>query len=78
MQAYGNKALPTLAPYNPEFLIFNEHSQMIEGSLNLPRTVVMKFDSRDAALAWYNSPEYQAALPLRHEAAESYIVLVEG
>jgi len=73
-----SKAVLTLEPYNPEFLIFNEHSQVIEGNLNLPRTVVMKFDSRDAALAWYNSPGYQEVRPLRHEAAESYIVLVEG
>jgi uncharacterized protein (DUF1330 family) len=78
MEEYGSQAFPTLEPYDPEFLIFDENSQVIEGDMNFPRTVVMKFDSREAALAWYNSPSYQAARPLRHQAAESYIVLVEG
>jgi uncharacterized protein (DUF1330 family) len=78
MQEYYRKADSTLEPYRHEFLVFDDNSQVIEGNMNLPRTIVLKFDSRDAALAWYNSPAYQAACPLRLEATESYTVLVDG
>ena len=78
MQEYLSKVRETMASYNPEILVFAEHSEVIEGNTNLPRTIVMKFDSRDAAMAWYNSPAYQAVLPLRLEATEGFAVLVDG
>ena len=78
MQEYVSKALETLAPYHPEMLVFDENSQVIEGNTNLPRTIVVKFDSRDAAMAWYNSPAYQEVLPLRLAATEGFSVLVDG
>jgi uncharacterized protein (DUF1330 family) len=49
-----------------------------QGATPLPRTVVIRFDSRETAMAWYNSPAYQKVRPLRIEAAEGYAVLVEG
>ena len=78
MQEYIPRALETMAPYNPEILVFDENSQVIEGSTNLLRTIVIKFDSRDAMMAWYNSPEYQEVLPLRLEATEGFSVIVDG
>ena len=78
MQEYVAKALPTLAPYKHEILVFEANSTVIEGSTNLPRTIVVKFDSREAAMAWYNSPEYQAVLPMRLAATEGFAVLVDG
>jgi uncharacterized protein (DUF1330 family) len=67
-----------MAAHHPEILVFAEHAEVIEGQTNLPRTIVMKFDSRDAAMAWYNSPAYQEVLPLRLEATEGFAVLVDG
>ena len=70
MHEYRSKAFETMEPYNYEILMFDENSLVIEGSTNLPRTCVIKFDSRDDFMAWYNSPEYQKVLPLRLEATE--------
>jgi uncharacterized protein (DUF1330 family) len=78
MQEYLAKVRETMASYNPEILVFAEHAEVIEGQTNLPRTIVMKFDSRDAAMAWYNSPAYQEVLPLRLDATEGFAVLVDG
>jgi uncharacterized protein (DUF1330 family) len=75
---YTSLAGETLAPYDHEILVFSDHSEVIEGDTPLPRTVVIKFDSRDAAMAWYNSPAYQKVRPLRLEATEGYTVLVDG
>jgi uncharacterized protein (DUF1330 family) len=77
-QEYTSLAGQTLIPYPHEILVFADHSEVIEGTTPLPRTVVIRFDSRQAAMAWYNSPAYQKVRPLRLEAAEGYAVLVEG
>jgi uncharacterized protein (DUF1330 family) len=78
LDAYIPKALETMAPYQPEVLVLDENTEVIEGSINLPRTIVIRFKSRDDAMAWYNSPEYRAVLPLRLEATEGFAVLVDG
>lgn len=78
LDAYIPKALKTMAPYQPEVLVLDENTEVIEGSTDLPRTIVIKFKSRDDATAWYNSPEYRAVLPLRLEATEGFAVLVDG
>jgi uncharacterized protein (DUF1330 family) len=75
MQEYVPKAVETLASYQPEVLVLDEHSQVLEGDPPWPRTVVIRFDSREAALAWYNSPAYQEVLPLRLAASEGFAVL---
>lgn len=78
MQAYISKSLETMAPYAPEILVLDERSQVMEGSAPFPRTVIIKFASREAAIAWYNSPEYQAARALRLEATEGFALLADG
>jgi uncharacterized protein (DUF1330 family) len=78
MQEYYSKADKALAPHKHEMLVFDDHSEVMEGNMTLPRTIVLKFDSREAALAWYNSPAYQAARPVRLAATESFTVLVDG
>lgn len=40
--------------------------------------VILKFDSVEDAKAWYNSPEYQDALPHRLRAADYRVFIVEG
>jgi uncharacterized protein (DUF1330 family) len=75
---YTSLAGETLPPHHHEILVFSDHSEVIEGDTPLPRTVVIKFDSHEAAMAWYNSPAYQKVRPLRLEATEGYAVLVEG
>ena len=78
MQEYLSKVLVTMAPYNPELVVLDEHTHVLEGSAPGPRTIVIKFDSRENATAWYNSPAYQEFLPLRLAATEGFGVLVDG
>jgi uncharacterized protein (DUF1330 family) len=78
LQQYIGKAIETLAPYAPEVLVLDESSVVVEGTTNFPRTVVIKFKSREDALRWYYCAEYQAVLPQRLEATEGFAVLVDG
>ena len=78
MAEYVGKAVPTLEKYGAELLVLDENVEVIEGELPLPRTVVVRFESRETAMAWYNSPEYQEVLPMRLEATEGYAVACAG
>jgi hypothetical protein len=39
--------------------------------------VLIEFPTRASATAWYNSPEYQAILPLRTRNAISDLILID-
>ena len=51
---------------------------MVEGEWQPKRLVVLKFPDMVAAKAWYNSPEYQEILPMRLEASNGDLIMVEG
>ena len=51
---------------------------MLEGENRPGRVVVLEFPSREQAKRFYDSPEYQAILPLRLAAAEGSLLLVDG
>ena len=40
--------------------------------------VLLRFPSMAAAKAWYDSPAYQAVIPLREKAAKWRVTIVEG
>ena len=40
--------------------------------------MVIAFDSVEKAVAWENSPAYEAIKPLRHSSAKSLVFIVEG
>jgi len=50
----------------------------MEGSWQPKRVVMLEFESMDAAKKWWNSPEYAKAKKLRHAAAETNVVFLEG
>ena len=52
--------------------------ELIEGSWHGKRTVIVEFDSVDAARNWYRPLEYQGRAGLRRAAADSNAVIVAG
>ncbi|HEX3610224.1 MAG TPA: DUF1330 domain-containing protein [Sporichthyaceae bacterium] len=77
LQAYVEKAIPTLMAHQAEALVVDETSDELEGPNPYPRTVVLKFPSREIAMGWYNSPEYQAIRSMRLEATEGFAVICD-
>ena len=77
MQEYHHRtrAAPPAVPLKP-LAIYGE-VDALEG--DAPDGVVMiQFDSVENARAWYNSPDYQAALPHRLRAADYQTFIVQG
>jgi uncharacterized protein (DUF1330 family) len=67
----------TLAPYDGRFLVHGGDITPLEGTWD-GDVVLIAFPSVAAARAWYDSPAYQAILPLRVDHAQSVTAIVEG
>ncbi|CAN5356707.1 DUF1330 domain-containing protein [soil metagenome] len=76
MKAYGAAAMKTMA--GATILGFGPPVETIEGEWHGTQTVLLEFESVDAAKAWYYSDEYQAAAKLRHAAADCNGVIISG
>jgi len=75
---YQAAAAKTIAASGGEVVSFDVAAETIEGTPPGPQTVIVKFESTEAAKAWYDSPEYQAALAKRLEATEGFAILSQS
>lgn len=73
---YAELAGPAIAKHGGTFIARGGRFVQLEGT-ERPRNVVARFDSVDAAVACYNSPEYQAALDHARGASERELMVVE-
>ena len=75
---YQAGAGPTIQAAGAELVAFDVAAETVEGTPPGPQTVVIKFESTEAAKAWYNSPEYQAVVGKRLEATEGFAVISQS
>jgi len=68
---------PILKAHGAENIVIDRDSEPLEGSAGQV-TVVLRFASKAAAKAWYESAEYQAILHLRTDNTEGVGVIAEG
>jgi uncharacterized protein (DUF1330 family) len=78
LDEYVEKAIPTIGAHGGRILAFDETPEIVEGTVELPRTVILEFPSREGFLAWYDSPEYQAILPTRLAAMPGTLIVANG
>ncbi|ABM14955.1 MULTISPECIES: DUF1330 domain-containing protein [Mycolicibacterium] len=76
MAEYGKLASQTMG--NAKVLAFGPAAESLEGQWHGTQTVLLEFESVEAAKEWYYSDEYQAAAKLRQAAADCNGVIVAG
>ncbi|MDP9045928.1 MAG: DUF1330 domain-containing protein [Pseudomonadota bacterium] len=76
-KAYVAANAEPLRTFGGRFLVRGGAFDNPEGS-SRSRNVVIEFPSRDAALACWHSPEYQAAVKLRTGVSTVDMVVIEG
>lgn len=76
MAEYGKLASQAMA--GATLLSFDQKPEVLEGSWHGSQTVVLEFESVEAAREWYHSDAYQAAAKLRQAAADCNGVIVSG
>ena len=75
---YQAAAGPTIQEHGGEVVVFDVAAETIEGAPPGPQTVVLKFDSTEAAKAWYGSPGYQAVVGKRLAATDGFAVISQS
>jgi uncharacterized protein (DUF1330 family) len=76
MKAYGKAAGAAMG--GVKVLAVDTKPQVLEGNWHGHQTVVLEFESVEAAQAWYDSEAYSAARVLRQAAADSNAVILTG
>jgi uncharacterized protein (DUF1330 family) len=75
---YQAGAAPTIAAAGGEVVAFDVAAETVEGTPPGPQTVIVKFESSEAAKAWYGSREYQAVVGKRLAATDGFAVLSQS
>lgn len=75
---YIAKVPDTVQRHGGRYLVRGGASEVLEGSMPDRRTVCLEFTDREAALGWYNSPEYLPLRELRHAASIGDLFVVDG
>ncbi|MDX6592274.1 MAG: hypothetical protein QOJ13_1470 [Gaiellales bacterium] len=74
---YAELVVPTVLAYGGELLVADHDSDATEGDPE-PVTIIIRFESKAAAHAWYESHDYSQVRHLRDESVEGTTVIVDG
>jgi uncharacterized protein (DUF1330 family) len=77
-QQYADAFFPIFRRYNGRFLAFDDGAPIIEGSAPPGRTVLLSFDDKETAHAWYNDPDYQEIAKHRHAGTRPVLLTIIG
>ena len=80
-QTYGNYRAgfaSVFQRYGGEILAASGEPTVLEGEWEATITVLIRFDSRDEALGWYNSDDYQELVRIRQSASTGEFILIDG
>ena len=75
---YSAGAGPTLAKYGAELVALDVAAETIEGEPPGGQTVIIKFESTEAAKKWYHSDDYQAVVGKRLAATSGFSVISQS
>jgi uncharacterized protein (DUF1330 family) len=75
---YREQVPGTLVPFGGQFIARGGKWTTLEGQWQHPRTVVIEFPTREAAEAWYESPDYQKIIGLRHKSSNGNLIILDG
>lgn len=74
---YVRRDTPILESHGANFVVRGGKQEVLEGESG-QRTVVIEFESYEAAMAAYNDPDYQEVAEIRRRCADSVCLIVEG
>jgi uncharacterized protein (DUF1330 family) len=77
-ERYKEMAPPSIRQYGGRYIVRGGRTEILEGSWQPRRLVILEFKDLDTARKWWSSPEYAPAKALRQSCADTDMVLVEG
>jgi len=70
--------MPVFEKYKGRLLAVDEAPEVLEGTWNCTRTVLIEFPTREDALAWAGSAEYQAIAKHRWAASTGNVAMIKS
>ncbi len=78
-EIYKGLAQAAIAQYGGQYKVRGGTAEILEGKwTNVPRLIIVEFESVEQAKRFYNSAEYQEARKAREGAAELNMLVVAG
>ena len=77
-EEYKKLTPATIAAYDGKFIVRGGQYETLEGDWKPNRIVMLEFPSVERAKEWWNSPEYTKAKEIRHRAANTKMIVLEG
>ncbi|MBN1821630.1 MAG: GNAT family N-acetyltransferase, partial [Prolixibacteraceae bacterium] len=77
-QKYLDNSKGELSKFKKEYLVVDDKPEVLEGSWDYTRTVLIRFDSKADFDAWYYSDTYQKILKHRLKAADCDTIVAKG
>ncbi|MEJ2214727.1 MAG: DUF1330 domain-containing protein [Gammaproteobacteria bacterium] len=76
-EQYRDQVPSTLKTWNAEIMFRGKLKSVLSGNHSHSDTVVIRFPNIEQAILWFESPQYQALIPLRDEAADVDLLAFE-
>lgn len=78
IEEYRKQVPATVEKYGGRFAVRGGKFEVLEGTWQPKRVVVLEFPSVEQAKRWYDSEEYRGPKALRFKGSKANLVLVEG
>ncbi len=77
LKEYGAVAAPLVTAAGGEFVSVGTVAEVLAGSHDHQRAIVIRFPDAQTARDWYGSDAYQAIIPTREQAMDAVFILSE-
>jgi uncharacterized protein (DUF1330 family) len=78
MAEYREKVFDNVEHFGGTYRVVGGEQSVLEGEWKMNFPVVIEFENKQAALNWYQSPEYAEIKKLRIEGATGNGILIDG
>jgi uncharacterized protein (DUF1330 family) len=75
---YRDQVAPMIARYGGRYITGGGTHEILDGTWQPHRVVVIEFPDMTALKAWFHSPEYEPLIALRRAAATDVLIAIEG
>lgn len=77
-QRYVDRVDEVFKKFKGSYMAVDSMPDVVEGTWDYSRAVLIRFETKEDFEAWYTSPEYQEILQLRLRSAECDSILIQG
>jgi uncharacterized protein (DUF1330 family) len=75
---YAELVIPQIRQFGGEVVVARGSAEVLEGGWDPMVVTILRFETKEALMAWWDSPEYAPLKQMRLESNTGDIIVVEG